>query len=316
MKPEHRYAALAAAMVLAFGTVEAQRAPRTDDADDFSQAVSYAAYLKGADLRASEIVGARVRNAAGENLGEIEELVIPTGNQDDMLVVVSVGGVLDVGDKLVALPYKELRVSPDGDTFYFDRTEEQLEAAPAFSHDAQAERQARADRAAEVDRPAVERPAQVERQARAAQSERDTRARAAAPARTAPTADRPRTAAPTANAAKSANVELDVFDYRASDLIGATVLDDRGERVAKVDDIVVSTEDDKLHAVLAIGGFAGFGAKLISIPFDDLQITSADANPQVRIKMTGEQLEQLAESRAPFRYERQVAKAPGDAPRG
>ena len=67
---------------------------------------------------------------------------------------------------------------------------------------------------------------------------------------------------------------LDVFDYRASDLIGATVLDDRGESVAKVDDIVVSTEDDKLHAVLAIGGFLGFGAKLITIPLDDLQITS------------------------------------------
>jgi sporulation protein YlmC with PRC-barrel domain len=312
MKPEHKYAALAMAMVLAFGTAEAQRASRADDAGDFSQSVSYATYLKGADLRASEIVGARVRNAAGESLGEIEELVIPTGNEDDMLVIVSVGGVLDVGDKLVALPYRDLRVSPDGDTFYFDRTEQQLEAAPAFSYDAQVERQARVDRAAEVDR-----PAQGERQARAPQPERDTqRAPAAAPARTAPAADRPRASAPTATAAKSTNVELDVFDYRASDLIGATVLDDRGERVAKVDDIVVSTEDDKLHAVLAIGGFAGFGAKLISIPFDDLQITSADANPQVRIKMTGEQLEQLAESRPPFRYERLVAKAPGDAPRG
>ena len=294
MKPEHKYAALAAAMILAFGTAEAQRTARTDSADDFSQSVSYATYLKGADLRASEIVGARVRNAAGESLGEIEELVIPTGDGDDMLVIVSVGGVLDVGDKLVALPYKELRVSPDGDTFYFDRTEEQLKAAPAFSHDAQAERQARAP-----------------------QPERDTqRAPAAAPARAAPAADRPRTAAPPATAAKSANLELDVFDYRASDLIGATVLDDRGERVAKVDDIVVSTEDDKLHAVLAIGGFAGFGAKLISIPFDDLQITSADANPQMRIKMTGEQLEQLAESRPPFRYERRVVAAPGNAPRG
>ena len=312
MKPEHKYAALAAAMVLAFGTAEAQRTARTDGADDFSQSVSHATYLQGADLRASEIVGARVRNAAGENLGEIEELVIPTRDEDDMLVIVSMGGVLDVGDKLVALPYKELRVSPDGDTFYVDRTEEQLKAAPAFSPDVQAERQARADRAA-----GVERPAQVERQARAPQPERDTqRAPAAAPARTAPAADRPRTAAPTATAAKSANVELDVFDYRASDLIGAVVLDDRGERVAKVDDIVVSTEDDKLHAVLAIGGFAGFGAKLISIPFEELQITSADANPQVRVKMTGEQLEQLSESRAPFRYERQVAKAPADAPRG
>jgi hypothetical protein len=94
------------------------------------------------------------------------------------------------------------------------------------------------------------------------------------------------------------------------------VLDDRGEHVAKVDDIVVSTEDHKLHAVLAVGGFVGFGAKLISIPFDELQITAAGNDPQVRIKMTGDQLEQLAASRAPFKYERQVAKAPGSAPRG
>ena len=83
---------------------------------------------------------------------------------------------------------------------------------------------------------------------------------------------------------------LDVFDYRASDLIGATVFDDRGESVAKIDDIVISTDDDKLHAVIAIGGFVGFGAKLISMPFGDLQITSNGDTPQVRIAMTGEQL--------------------------
>ena len=82
----------------------------------------------------SELVGARVRNPAGDSLGEIEEIVIPSGDQDDMLVIVSVGGVLDVGDKLVALPYDDLRVSPNGDTFYFDRTEEQLKAAPAFTY--------------------------------------------------------------------------------------------------------------------------------------------------------------------------------------
>ena len=93
------------------------------------------------------------------------------------------------------------------------------------------------------------------------------------------------------------------------------MLDDRGESVGKIDDIVVSTEDDKLHAVIAIGGFAGFGAKLISMPFEDLQITSNDDTAQVRIAMTGEQLEQLVASRPEFRYERQVAQAP-NAPRG
>ena len=293
MSHQYKYAALAAAMALTWGTVSAQSTTPTERADEYARSLSYGDYLKGKDLRASELVGARVRNAEGDNLGEIEELVIPSGDQGEMLVVVSVGGILDVGDKLVALPYDDLRVSVDGDTFYFDRTEAQLKAAPAFTYEAEAEAQARAQR-----------PAQ-----------RETQPAPATTARAAP--DRPRATAPSAaTAAKQANVMLDVFDHRASDLIGATVLDDRGESVGKIDDIVVSTEDDKLHAVLAIGGFAGFGAKLISMPLDDLQITSDGDNPQVRIAMTGEQLEQLVASRPEFRYERQVAQAPANAPRG
>jgi len=294
MSHQYQYAAIAAALALTWGAANAQ-STTSERTDEYSRSVSYADYLKGKDLRASEIVGARVRNAEGDTLGQIEELVIPSRGQDDMLVVVSIGGVANIGDKLVALPYDDLRVSADGDTFYFDRSEEQLKAAPAFTYEAKADdAQARAQR----------------------QPERSTQPAPATSARPA-AADRARTPAPTTvTAAKSANVVLDVFDYRASDLVGATVLDDRGESVGKVDDIVVSTEDDKLHAVLAIGGFVGFGAKLISIPFDDLQITSNADNPQVRIGMTGEQLEQLVASRPEFRYERQVAQAPASAPRG
>ncbi len=169
MKHEYKYAALAAAMMLAWGTAGAQTTTQTERSDDFSRSLSYEDYLKGKDLRASELVGARVRNPAGDNLGEIEEIVIPSRDQDDMLVIVSVGGVLDVGDKLVALPYDDLRVSLDGDTFYFDRTEEQLKAAPAFTYDAQAEAQT---------------PVQ-----------RDTQRTPAATARA--SSDRPRTTAPT-----------------------------------------------------------------------------------------------------------------------
>ena len=295
MKHDYKYAALAAAMMLTWGTASAQDATLTARSDDFSRSLSYEDYLKGKDLRTSELVGARVRNPAGDNLGEIEEIVIPTGDQDDMLVIVSVGGVLDVHDKLVALPYEDLRVSRDGDRFYFDRTAEQLKAAPAFTYEGQAEVQART----------AQRPPE-----RAA-----PQTAPAEPARAAP--DRPRTTTPAvATTAKSSNLVLDVFDYRASDLVGAPVLDDHGENVGKVDDIVVSTDDDKLHAVLAIGGFAGFGAKLLSMPLDDLQITANGDHPQVRIKMTGEQLNQLAESRPEFRYERpQLAQAPA-TPRG
>ena len=306
MKHEYTYAALAAALMLACGTASAQNSARTEHANEYSQSLSYRDYLKGEDLRASKLVGARVRNAAGDNLGEIEELVIASRQRNDMLVIVSVGGLLDVGDKLVALPYDDLRVSPDGDTFYFDRTEAQLKAAPAYKYEAQGEVQTRSERPAERDNP---RDTQRD-------NDRDSQRTPAATTRAAN--DRPRTTAPSAaTAAKSANnVVLDAFDYRASDLIGATVLDDRGESVGKIDDIVVSTEDDKLHAVIAIGGFVGFGAKLMTMPFDDLQITSAGDNPQVRIAMTGEQLQQLVESRPEFRYERQLAQTPANAPRG
>lgn len=291
MRPEHKYAAYAAALIVAASTAGAQVPTRTERAGDFSRSVSYQDYIKGKNLRATELVGERVHSATGETLGEIKELVIPS-NRDRMLVVLSVGGLGDIRDKLVALPYDDLRVSPDGDHFYYDRTEEQLKAAPEYSYEAQADQAISAAR----------------------EAQRDAQGAPAATART--DTDRPRATAPNANPAKSENLALDAFDYRASDLIGATVLDDRGEHVAKVDDIVVSTEDGKLHAVLAIGGFAGIGAKLISMPFADLQITSADDNPQVRIKMTGDQLQQLVDSRPPFHYERQVAKAPGSAPRG
>jgi sporulation protein YlmC with PRC-barrel domain len=266
---------------LTLGTASAQVR-----ADGFAESLRYDDYLRGEALRASKVIGERVRNADGANLGEIEELVIGAKDPDDTLVIVSVGGLLDVGNKLVALPYDELRVSPDGDVLYIDRTEAQLKDAPAFTYGAEAKLATRAER----------------------QVERATPVRAAN--------DGPRASAPRVAAAANANMALDVFDHRASDLIGAIVLDDLGERVAKVDDIVVSTEDDKLHAVLAIGGFAGFGAKLITLPFDDLQITANDDNPQVRIAMTGEQLNQLLASRPEFRYERQLAQAPANNPRG
>lgn len=276
MSKQYPYAALAAALALTWGTATAQSSAQSVRADGFSQSLRYDDYLKSEDLRASKLIGERVRSAAGDSLGEIEELVIGSRDRDDTLVIVSVGGLLDVGYKLVALPYEDLRVSPDGSTLYVDRTEAQLKDAPAFTYGADADVQARSERPAE----------------------RVT----------------PRTTTP--SAATKSNVVLDVFDYRASDLIGATVLDDRGERVAKVDDIVVSTEDDKLHAVLAIGGIVGFGEKLISIPFDDLQITANDGDPQVRIGMTGEQLNELLASRPEFRYERQLAQAPATTPRG
>jgi hypothetical protein len=47
--------------------------------------------------------------------------------------VVSVGGVLDVGDRLVTIPFNELRIADNH--VYLEMTQEQLKAAPPFTGD-------------------------------------------------------------------------------------------------------------------------------------------------------------------------------------
>jgi hypothetical protein len=58
-------------------------------------------------LRASEVVGADVKNPAGDNIGEISEVIL---RQDGSVngVVVDVGGFLGVGDRPVLLNWQDL----------------------------------------------------------------------------------------------------------------------------------------------------------------------------------------------------------------
>jgi sporulation protein YlmC with PRC-barrel domain len=55
-------------------------------------------------LSASTLAGDKVRNAAGENLGKIDELMIDIPSGRIAYAVLSFGGVLGMGNKLFALP--------------------------------------------------------------------------------------------------------------------------------------------------------------------------------------------------------------------
>ena len=57
--------------------------------------------------------------------------------------------------------------------------------------------------------------------------------------------------------------------YRASKVIGGTVVNDANETVGKVDDIIIGT-DKMPYAVLSVGGFLGVGNKLVVLPYDSL----------------------------------------------
>jgi len=58
--------------------------------------------------------------------------------------------------------------------------------------------------------------------------------------------------------------------FRASKVIGATVLNDANEKVGTIDDLIVTPNDRVPYAVLSIGGFLGIGTRLVVVPYDTL----------------------------------------------
>jgi sporulation protein YlmC with PRC-barrel domain len=86
-------------------------------------------------LPASTIEGTAVQNAAGEDLGEINEIMIDLDQGRIAYAVLSFGGFLGLGNKLFAIPWEALKTGPAGDVFILNVPREKLEHAPGFDQD-------------------------------------------------------------------------------------------------------------------------------------------------------------------------------------
>ena len=73
------------------------------------------------------------------------------------------------------------------------------------------------------------------------------------------------------------NVQKLAAGYRASKIIGSSVLNDAKQTIGKVDDLLVSPDGKQPYAVLSVGGFLGMGSRLVVVPFDDLKFASKKA---------------------------------------
>jgi sporulation protein YlmC with PRC-barrel domain len=60
--------------------------------------------------------------------------------------------------------------------------------------------------------------------------------------------------------------------YRASRLIGATVQNDKNEKIGVVDDLIVTPNDQVLFAVISVGGFLGLGRRFVAVPYSSLTV--------------------------------------------
>ncbi|HLK64239.1 MAG TPA: PRC-barrel domain-containing protein [Bryobacteraceae bacterium] len=83
-------------------------------------------------LAASTLAGDTVRNAAGEDLGKVNEIMIDIPSGQVAYAVLSFGGVLGIGNKLFAVPWSSLTVDQDEQCFILDVDKRTLETAPGF----------------------------------------------------------------------------------------------------------------------------------------------------------------------------------------
>jgi hypothetical protein len=82
--------------------------------------------------RASKVIGAAVDNAQNQQIGTVDDIVLD-GQNKAAFAVISVGGFLGVGGKLVALPYGDLQ-RDNGKVVYPNGTKEALGQMPSFTY--------------------------------------------------------------------------------------------------------------------------------------------------------------------------------------
>jgi len=86
-------------------------------------------------LSATTLMGDKVKNAAGEDLGDIKEIMIDVNSGRIAYAVLSFGGFLGLGDKLFAIPWQALSLDTEKHAFVLSVGKETLKNAPGFDKD-------------------------------------------------------------------------------------------------------------------------------------------------------------------------------------
>jgi hypothetical protein len=59
--------------------------------------------------------------------------------------------------------------------------------------------------------------------------------------------------------------------YRASKVVGSSVVNDANQTIGKIDDLLVTRDGKEPYVVLSVGGFLGMGTRLVVIRYDSLK---------------------------------------------
>lgn len=115
-----------------------QRSQQAEQPDDAAARLD--SKTTGATMRVSELTGMGIKNLNGEDIGEIEDLVVDAKSGKVRYAAVSYGGILGIGDELFAVPFEAFKFRQDADdaediVLVLDVSKQQLEGAQGFDKD-------------------------------------------------------------------------------------------------------------------------------------------------------------------------------------
>ena len=99
-----------------------------------NEASSYSAYMTADhNMRSSKLIGLPVYNDHGEKIGVIDEIMLPA-KTGETTAVVSVGGFLGIGTKLVKVPLSHVQLTGSRPTMVGDGSKTALMAMAPYTY--------------------------------------------------------------------------------------------------------------------------------------------------------------------------------------
>jgi sporulation protein YlmC with PRC-barrel domain len=209
------------------------------------------------------IVGHAVETRQGENVGHITDIVIDAVTGEVPYAVLGAGGVLGLGDKLVAIPWWILHLAATAEPFRLQIPLEQLTNAPGFTKEQWPDMEAR-----------------HWRDAIHAYYGRPPYGGKHLPPET------PRTPIEQA--------QLPRRFLKASYVVQSKVINPRGQQLGDIEEVVIeATAGTVAYTVLEFGGVLGLGTKWFALPWqvlrqaEGLGTFTLDIDPEVLREASG-----------------------------
>ena len=85
--------------------------------------------------RASKLIGSNIYNENNESIGEVDDIIVPSGGGQPVAVL-SVGGFLGIGARLVAVPYERLQWNAERDRWMLQgATRDSVRGLPEYRYE-------------------------------------------------------------------------------------------------------------------------------------------------------------------------------------